>query len=95
MSDLIDRQEVIDALDIVINKGIKNKYFNVHLLTAEAMKEYILARPSAQQEIIRCIDCKYYEGVHNIQGHAPCTYWKSGGVLWNWFCSQAERWEDE
>ena len=55
----------------------------------------IEAVPSAQPEIIRCKDCKYYEGVHNIQGHAPCTYWESGGVLWNWFCSQAERWEDE
>ena len=67
MSDLIDRQEIIDRLDRVIEKGL----------------------------VIRCKDCKYYEGVHNIQGHAPCTYWKSGGVLWDWFCSQAERREDE
>lgn len=42
------------------------------------------------QPAIQCNQCKYYEGVHNFQGHAPCSYWKSGGVLWNWFCSQGE-----
>lgn len=50
MSDLIDRQEIIDALDHVINNGAKNKYFDGHFITAEAMKEYILALPSTQPE---------------------------------------------
>lgn len=36
----------------------------------------------------KCNRCKYYEGVHNVQGHAPCEYHKIGGVLWNWYCSQ-------
>lgn len=36
----------------------------------------------------KCNQCKYYEGVHNVQGHAPCEYHKIGGVLWNWYCSQ-------
>ena len=39
----------------------------------------------------RCNQCKYYEGVHNVQGHAPCSYWKSGSVMWDWFCSQGEK----
>lgn len=38
----------------------------------------------------KCNQCKYYEGVHNVQGHAPCEYHKIGGVLWNWYCSQFE-----
>lgn len=38
----------------------------------------------------RCNKCKYYEGVHNIMGHAPCSYHKIGGVLWDWYCSQFE-----
>lgn len=38
----------------------------------------------------RCNQCKYYEGVHNVQGHAPCSFLKCGGVLWDWHCSNYE-----
>ena len=38
----------------------------------------------------RCNQCKYYEGVHNVQGHAPCSFLKCGGVLWDWYCSNYE-----
>lgn len=38
----------------------------------------------------KCNQCKYYGGVHDVQGHAPCSYHKIGGVLWNWYCSQFE-----
>lgn len=37
-----------------------------------------------------CNACKYYEGVHNVNGHAPCAFWNIGGVLATDFCS---RWE--
>lgn len=40
---------------------------------------------------ITCHTCKYYEGVHNTQGHAPCKFWDLGGVMWNDFCSRWER----
>ena len=43
----------------------------------------------------KCNQCKYYEGVHNIQGHAPCSYHNSGGVLWDWYCSQFEADKEE
>ena len=33
-----------------------------------------------------CNQCKYYEGVHGVQGHAPCSFWNEGGVLWNDSC---------
>ena len=39
---------------------------------------------------IICNKCKHYQGVRNVQGHAPCDYWKSGSVLWNEYCSKAE-----
>jgi len=39
-----------------------------------------------------CNTCQWYEGVHNTPGHAPCSFWKIGGVMWNDFCS---RWEKE
>lgn len=38
----------------------------------------------------KCNECKYYDGVHKVQGHAPCSYHNVGGVLWNWYCSQWE-----
>ena len=44
-------------------------------------------------EQIHCNQCKYYDGVHGVMGHAPCTFWKFGGVLYNWYCSQAERYD--
>lgn len=39
-----------------------------------------------------CNTCQYYDGVHHTAGHAPCSFWKIGGVMWNDFCS---RWEKE
>lgn len=38
----------------------------------------------------KCNECKYYEGVHRVQGHAPCSYHTIGGVMWDWYCSQFE-----
>ena len=92
MSDLIDRQALLEKkIRIPIARIVTEDKI---LYRDVVFVKDIEALPPAQPEIIRCKDCKYYEGVHNIQGHAPCTYWKSGGVLWNWFCSQAERRED-
>lgn len=42
--------------------------------------------PKAKHE---CNDCKYYEGVR-CPGHAPCSFWHIGAVMWNDYCS---RWE--
>ena len=47
----------------------------------------------SSKPLVRCLECKYYQGVHRVQGHAPCSHWKSGGVMWNWYCSQGERYE--
>ena len=41
--------------------------------------------------LIRCNECKYYQGVHGVMGHAPCSKWNVGGVLYNDYCSKAER----
>lgn len=47
----------------------------------------------SREELIhrKCNQCKYYEGVHDAQGHAPCSYHNIGGVMWNWYCSQFDR----
>ena len=44
-----------------------------------------------RQQNVKCTLCKYYEGVHNVQGHAPCSKWNIGGVMWNDYCSRFER----
>lgn len=38
-----------------------------------------------------CNHCRYYEGVHGVQGHAPCSFWGIGGVLWSDYCSRFEK----
>lgn len=34
----------------------------------------------------KCNQCKYYEGVHNCPGHAPCSYLNCN-VMWDGYCS--------
>lgn len=47
------------------------------------------------KEIIRCNQCRFYEGVHNVQGCAPCDFWGIGAVMWDDFCKRGERREDD
>ena len=63
------------------------------------MKEVIILVPSSSADypkapiyvgdLVRCNDCKWYQGVHSVQGHAPCE-WLNKQVLWNDFCSDGE-----
>lgn len=59
------------------------------VITAEELKErkrqldLTFQRTNPNQ----CNKCKFYEGVHNVMGHAPCSLWKIGGVMWNDYCS--------
>lgn len=43
-------------------------------------------------ELVRCNQCKHYEGVHDVPGCAPCAFWGIGGVMWDDFCKRGERW---
>ena len=50
-------------------------------------KEYFKERYGIDFMILpQCNTCAYYEGVHGVQGHAPCSFWGCGGVLWNEYC---------
>lgn len=42
----------------------------------------------------QCNKCKFYEGVHNVMGCAPCSFWGIGGVMWNDYCSRFNLWEE-
>lgn len=88
MSDLIERQTVIDALDHVINNGAKNKYFDGHFITAEAMKEYILSLPSTQPNLQPtcnqlATDCiSRQDAIDMIMGKPPEAHYPS------WYAEQ-------
>ena len=88
MSDLISRQAAIDALK-------EEEYpcesdYDEGYMAALDKAVWIIEKwlPSAQQEIIRCKDCKHWDGVDTCDViDAP---------VWdNDFCSMAERRSDE
>ena len=41
--------------------------------------------------VVRCNQCKFYEGVHDAPGCAPCAFWGIGAVMWDDFCKRGER----
>ena len=93
MSNLIERQAAID----VIEAGRLTK-----LIDAETAVNGLKALPSAQPEIIRCKDCKYFELDHFektrkfpvpiVVAHEICMKWGNGckSSVDGW-CFMAER----
>ena len=84
MSDLISRQDAIDAFEL---SEKTRKYGGDHsgydTMMLYEIQDTLESLPSAQPEIIRCKDCKRYDG-------------RSCGIV-DWyntaddFCSRAER----
>ena len=68
--------------DVCKEKYIDSKHLTLcpHKLTKDRLKEEN-----------RCNRCKYYEGVHNVMGHAPCSYHNLGGVMWNECCDNFKK----
>lgn len=93
MNDLISRKATIDAiLAVTGNSSVRELYEHVqeHGLSdmwscgVNAAIDIIIAVPSAQPEIIRCKDCKHWDGVDTCD--------VIGAPVWdNDFCSLAER----
>ena len=83
MNDLISRQAAIDAIDRL---DIPEDMCVFEILSHIELE--IGTLPSAQPEIIRCKDCKHWDGVDTCDViDAP---------VWdNDFCSMAERRSDE
>ena len=46
-------------------------------------------------ELVRCNQCKHYEGVHGVPGNAPCAFWGIGAVMWDDFCKRGERYDTD
>lgn len=88
--DTISRQAAIDALQKEINKGIPpfDDVMGSIRCGVRLARNIIEDLPSAQPEIIRCKDCKHWDGVDTCDViDAP---------VWdNDFCSMAERRSNE
>ena len=96
MDDLISRQAAIDAIncDITIT-GRQNA--ELVAATIGSFADRIKALPSAQPEIIRCGDCKWFQCNMRPDGYLPkgveefeCRHW-CGTCDPTDFCSMAER----
>lgn len=104
MSDLISRQAAIE----VLNKLARDNFtlrdaFSFYLGALQDASYGIKELPSAQPEIIRCKDCKYFEYDHlyvvqniPVVGHLVCNKWGDGCKTdENGYCFLAERRTDE
>ena len=94
MNDLIDRQAAIDALNkLKIYRPLDSDRYVI----SDCLNK-IVNLPSAQPEIIRCKDCRYYKTyqyVNGIRKFLPKCSFNDIYVAEEDFCSQAERRQDE
>ena len=93
--DTIYRQDAIDA----VAKLLAERCDGNTVWWKPVAEAVISALPSAQTEIIRCKDCKWYElPSHRITENCV-KWWKNNGVLLpikpTDFCSYWERREDD
>lgn len=80
-TDLISRQAAIDAV---------RSYYDEQYALCDSIEELIERLPSAQPEIIRCEDCKYYHPAY-------CEVWSRYGTVQTreaGYCYMAERREE-
>ena len=81
------------AIDMVAKRMGEDSEINIICEFAKLYLEGV--RPTIEHKQRECNQCRYYEGVHGVQGHAPCSFWEIGGVLWNDYCSRLEKEGDE
>lgn len=108
MSDLISTQEAVAK---IVDTAIRKILSGEQKLTKEYEQSVIEAvnvildtarrecgKAEAQAEIVRCKECKYKceteDGEWNPED-VVCSYWDTDGLMWNDYCSYAERREDE
>lgn len=89
MDDLISRQMAIDVIDKILPVDpMKNEYTKGYTVGAALALKYVMQLPSAQPEIIKCKDCKWYNDrermCNDLMGFG--RYWKP-----NDFCGYGKR----
>ena len=84
-------EEIMDELVDKMVEFLKNhKTYKLMELVTSA----VATKEKEKTHILQCNHCKHYEGVHNVAGHAPCSFWNIGAVLYNDFCSRFEKWKE-
>lgn len=95
--DVISRQAAIDAfLTELTERERKNL---LHTWSTVEVKYFVVDMleklPSAQPEIIRCKDCKFYSPMNRETKTGICNLIMHQNFGDNWFCAGAERRPDE
>ena len=93
MSDTIDRQVAIESVADEIWHYPNECYKNLNVFeNAKDLAEHALhGLPSAQPEIIRCKDCRYYQDNNDGYPHINCKWDANETPDADDFCSGAER----
>ena len=102
MDDLISRQAAIKQIEAIFPVDPHaNEWAEGVAIGAALAKQFISTLPSAQPEIIRCKDCKWYEGDITANPWGVCCHdgWVGGHigheVSERGWCYRAERRTDE
>ena len=85
MNDFISRQAAIDAME-----ESKRIYADRRVIIGK-MQDIVGNLPSAQSEIIRCKDCRYYQDNNGGYPHMNCKWDPSETPDADDYCSAAER----
>lgn len=89
MDDLISRQAAIDAVHEEFDDCIV--WDESGMTTANEVERILDSVPSAQPEIIRCKDCKFYSPMNRETKTGICNLTMHQNFGDNWFCAGAER----
>ena len=94
------REEAIDLLGCIYMEVSTDEDKEAVDMAIEALQENESLAKSVNEasELLRkkrphgeCNQCRHYEGVHGVNGHAPCSFWGLGGVLSSDYCSRFEK----
>ena len=88
MNDTISRQAAIDA---ICKAGCGSGYCGISCDDVKAIEQL----PSAQPEIIRCKDCKFYFSLNRETKSGICDLTLHQNFGDDWYCAGAERRTDE
>ena len=99
MSDLIDRQAAIDEIDEWI-KAFRESGHKQSAADARLIQDGIIKLSSAQPEIIRCKDCKWWDKYNDNMGYCMAARHTAYSTNWeiqirrtykgDFYCAHAE-----
>ena len=82
-----------ESEDLDIGDWIEHRIFVQNM--SDIDRKTIMELPSAQPEIIRCKDCKFYSPMNRETKTGICNLIMHQNFGDNWFCAGAERRTDE